>query len=98
MKRSKGINSKHSRNFVSLGKATITRHLREFNEGDRVRITPDPAYLKGRLSNLRFKNVFGVVKAKRGKAYEIEIKDGGKKKVLLLTNLHLTACVVKEAA
>lgn len=98
MKRSNGINSKHSRNFVSRGKATITRHLHEFKDGDRVRITPDPAFLKGRVSNLRFKNSVGVVKAKRGNAYEVEIKDGGKKKVLLLTNLHLTSCVVKEAA
>jgi len=90
MRRSKGNYSKHGRNFRSQGRATITRLLRSFKVGDRVRITPDPAFKKGRPNNLRFKNKTGIVQARRGKAYEVVVKDGDKPKLLLVTNLHLT--------
>jgi len=90
LKRSKGVYSKHGRNFNSLGKASITRQLRVLKEGDRVRITPDPSRQKGRPSNLRFKNKVGVIQAKRGKAYEVVVMDGGKRKLLILSNLHMT--------
>jgi len=90
LKRSKGGYSKHGRNLKARGKATITRHLRVFKEGERVRVTPDPAFSAGRVSNLRFKGATGVVMARRGGAYEVEVKQGNKRKRMMMSNLHLT--------
>ena len=52
----------------------------------------NPSFLAGRISALRFNHKIGVVRAKRGAAsFEVEFMDGHKKKMLIVTNVHLKA-------
>jgi large subunit ribosomal protein L21e len=88
VKRSHGTYSKHSRAFVRKGNLTIPRLLAAYEEGDRVRIDPNPAHRKGR-PHLRFKGMTGTVTGKTGKAYNVDVRVGGKVKTLMVTNLHL---------
>ena len=88
MKRSHSKYSKRSRNLKSKGRRPITAQLVTFQDGDLVRIDVDPHFKAG-MPHLRFNHRQGIVKAKRGKAYEISINDGNKKKTLLITNVHL---------
>lgn len=89
MKRSKGAQSKRSRNLRSKGRVAITQFLQEFAEGDRVRIDVNTNVLRGRPTTLRFNRKTGVVLGKQGKAYRIRIQDGGKHKDVLIVNAHL---------
>ena len=70
------------------GKVTITKLLKSFNIGDRVRILQEPAIHKG-MPHPRFKNKVGTIKKKQGKAYLVEVKDGKKTKKALSTAVHL---------
>lgn len=88
MKRSHGGYSKSSRN-VSTRKTPANRLLADFSVGSRVRIFFHPSFLAGRPNSLRFNHKLGVVKGKRGGAFEVEFNDGGKTKTLVITNVHL---------
>jgi len=70
------------------GKVTITRILKSFNIGDKVRILHEPAIHKG-MPYPRFKNKVGTIKKKQGKAYLIELKDGKKTKKVISSAVHL---------
>jgi large subunit ribosomal protein L21e len=70
------------------GKVTITRILKLFNIGDKVRVLHEPAIHKG-MPHPRFKNLVGTIKKKQGKAYLVELKDGRKTKRVLSTAVHL---------
>lgn len=88
MKRSHGNYSKHSRAFKRKGNLTIPRLLAAYREGEMVRIDPNPSHRDGR-PHLRFKGMTGKVKGRIGRAYEVDVRVGGKHKTLIVTNLHL---------
>ncbi|HLC38246.1 MAG TPA: hypothetical protein VJI71_02225 [Candidatus Norongarragalinales archaeon] len=88
MKRSHGGFSKHSRN-LHASKATASRQLMDFKVGTKVVLSFNPAFLRGRPNALRFNNRAGVVAAKQGRSFKIEFMDGGKKKALVVANVHL---------
>ena len=88
MKRSHGGFSKHSRNLKTR-KASVNRQLVEFAVGSRVRIAYNPSFLRGRPNALRFNNRIGVISGKQGRSFKIEFLDGGKKKQLVIANVHL---------
>jgi len=70
------------------GKISIARVMQEFKPGDRVMIKPEPAVQKG----MPFKRFFGkpgTIRAKRGKAYVIELKEGRVIKEVLSLPVHL---------
>ncbi len=89
MKRSKGAQSKRSRNLRSKGRVAITQFLQSFDDGQRVRIHIDTNDVRGRPTTLRFNRKIGVVQGKQGKAYRVQIKDGKKLKSIIVTNAHL---------
>ena len=70
------------------GKISLTRYFQSFNIGDRVVLTAEPAVQKG-MYIPRFYGKSGVVKAKRGKCYEVVIKDNKKEKNLIVHPVHL---------
>ena len=71
------------------GKVTITRLLKKFKVGDRVRILHEPAIQKG-MPHPRFKNLVGTVLTKEGSnAYLLQIKDGNKLKKVVSRAIHL---------
>jgi len=88
VKRSHGGVSKRSRN-LRVSKQSVSKLLAEFKAGAAVRLCFNPAFLKGRPNSLRFNNRVGIIAGKRGKAFEVEFSDGGKKKTLVVANVHL---------
>ena len=89
MKHSRGQNVRRSRHFKSLGRLTATAALKEFKEGERVRLRLNPSVKSGRPSTLRFNGKIGIVRGRQGKGYVVGIKDGDKTKELVVGNAHL---------
>lgn len=80
--------SKLRRKLRERGLSPLTRALQEFEEGDIVYIKIDSSVHKG-MPYPRYHGANGVIKQKRGRAYLVEIKDGGKKKILISRPQHL---------
>lgn len=70
------------------GKISVSRYFQEFKKGDKVHLVAEPAVQKG-MYFARFFGRTGVILAKRGNCYEIEIIDGSKKKMLISHPVHL---------
>ncbi len=89
MKKSHGGYSSRSRLLKAKSRLSAARHLQEFKEGERVRIDVNPSFLHGKPNTLRFNRRVARVVRKQGSAYVIELNDLGKKKQLVLSNIHL---------
>ena len=79
---------KMSKNIRSRGKLSLVRYFQKFKEGDRVYLVSEPSVHSG-LYHSRFHGKAGVVLAKRGTCYEVEIKDINKVKTILAHPVHL---------
>ena len=92
VERSKGSRQKTrkklKRKKKEKGKIFIKRHINEFESGDRVIIKPDPSFQKG-LMHGRFIGKSGEIIKKRGRGYEVLIKDGNKEKIIITYPVHL---------
>lgn len=92
--RSKGLRSKTRGVFTKRprdrGVASPNTVLRQFEPGTRVAIVMDAAQHKG-IVHKRFQGQTGVVKAKRGEAFVVDIVHGNKPKQLILRAEHLKA-------
>jgi large subunit ribosomal protein L21e len=78
---------KLKKDIRSKGKTSLSRFLQDLNIGDRVCLKADSSYQKG-MYFPRFHGKIGVVKAKKGRYYEVLVKDQNKEKTLLLHPLH----------
>lgn len=70
------------------GKIKLSQYFEEYKAGDKVVMKVEPAVQKG-MYHLRFYGKIGTIKAKRGKSYEVEIKDGNKSKILISHPIHM---------
>ncbi|MFB6469802.1 MAG: 50S ribosomal protein L21e [Vulcanisaeta sp. AZ3] len=70
------------------GRPGISRWLHEYEVGDKVIIDIDPTFITT-APHRRYQGKVGTVIGKRGKAYEIEIYVGDKRKVIITTPDHL---------
>ncbi len=70
------------------GKISIRKYFQTLNNGDRVVLKSEPAVQKG-CYHMRFHASNGKVIGKKGACYEVEIKDGNKKKTLIVHPVHL---------
>jgi ribosomal protein L21E len=88
-KRSVGKLSKRSRLLRRKirSKASISSIIREFKEGDKVSIDLNSRY--SGMPHPRYRGQCGVVKARRGNAYVVEIKVGNAKRRLIIPPVHL---------
>lgn len=77
-----------SKNVKQRGKISITRFLREYVAGDKVCLVAEPAFQKG-MYFPRFYGKAGVVVGKKGKCYEVQIKDLAKTKKVIVHPVHL---------
>jgi len=89
MKKSHGGYSSRSRRLKAKPRLSAAKQLQEFKEGERVRIDANPSFLCGRLNTLRFNGRIARVVRKQGSAYVVELSDLGKRKQLVLSNVHL---------
>jgi len=90
--RSKGLKSKsrskltkHPRN---RGMSPITRAIQELPVGTRVSIMLDSGVAKGQPHH-RYQGRIGIVSARRGRAYIVEVPDGGSVKKVISRPDHL---------
>ena len=72
----------------SRGKIGITKYFQKFENGDRVSLGVEPAVQKGQY-HFRFLGRAGIIKAKRGRCYEVTINDIGKEKTVIVHPVHL---------
>lgn len=92
MKASKGTRTK-TRQLLqkkprARGLSPITKAFQQFEAGEKVNIVIDPSVHKG-MPFSRFHGKTGVVVAPRGAAYEVEIKEGDKIKMVVARPEHL---------
>jgi len=88
--RVRGKRGGHSRQQMRRHRerTTVNALLKEFAVGDSVVIDIDSS-VQGGMPHPRFQGKSGVVLAKRGDAYEVEILDGSKKKTIVTSVAHL---------
>ncbi|MBU4076575.1 MAG: 50S ribosomal protein L21e [Euryarchaeota archaeon] len=72
------------------GLTPITRAIQLFSLGDIVNIDLDPSIQNG-MPHPKFQGRTGKVLSQRGRAYIVEIRDGGLMKELIALPEHLTA-------
>lgn len=70
------------------GKIIVHRYIQTFEEGDKVLLKATPQVMKG-LYFMRYHGRIGEIKGKRGKCYEVAIRNGGKQKTLVIRPIHL---------
>lgn len=70
-------------------KTTPNQFLKEFEKGENARIKIEPSSHKG-MPDPRFNGRDGQVIDKRGRAYVVKLKDGGKTKQIIARPEHLS--------
>ena len=69
------------------GKIPLRAYLASYEKDERVILKANPAVQKG-MYHLRFHGRVGTIGEKRGECYVMTIKDGGKKKTLIVHPIH----------
>jgi len=92
MKRSKGYKSKTRqllrKNRRKRGIKPLGYLLINYTKGDRVLISIDPSTAKGQ-PHRRYHGKTGTILEKRGRAYVVSVKDGGKIRPIIARPEHL---------
>lgn len=92
MRKSKGYRSR-TRKLLrkkprEKGKLGLSKLLYEYKPGEKVLIKIDPSVHKG-MPHRRYHGSIGIVTAKRGRAYVINVKQGNAVKELIVRPEHL---------
>ncbi len=92
VKSSKGFNSRTrgilTKKVREKGMPPPSHFMREFAQGSKVIIRLEAADQKG-MPHPRYQGKVGVVIGHRGRAYEVEFYDGGKRKLVISHPTHL---------
>jgi len=86
----KGTRQKLSNDPRDRGTSPPQRSIQEFDEGQKVHLAIDPSVRGGRF-HPRFNGQTGEVTGKQGRAFTVEIVDGGKEKTIIANPAHLRA-------
>ena len=86
----KGTRGKLSNDPRERGASPPQRAIQEYDIGQKVHLTLDPSVSEGRF-HPRFNGHTGTVVGTQGRAFKIEINDGGKDKTLIARAAHLKA-------
>lgn len=93
-KRSKGYRSKtrgkFSKSVRDRGLPPVSRFIQDFKPGDRVAIVIEPGIPKGQPHS-RYHGRTGLIAERRGRAYVVEVRDGGAIKKIISRPEHLRA-------
>lgn len=79
---------KFSKNIRTKGKVSIRRYLQGFKPGEKVSLSVEPSVHKGMYFR-RFLSKIATIKAKKGRCYEVTLKDGKKTKTLIVHPVHM---------
>ena len=86
----KGTRGKLSNDPRERGASPPQRAIQEYEVGQKVHLTLDPSVSEGRF-HPRFNGHTGTVVGTQGRAFKVEINDGGKDKTLITRPAHLKA-------
>ncbi|WP_435066995.1 50S ribosomal protein L21e [Haloplanus sp. C73] len=86
----KGTRGKLSNDPRERGASPPQRAIQEYDDGQKVHLTLDPSVSDGRF-HPRFNGHTGTVVGMQGRAFKVEINDGGKDKTLIVGAAHLKA-------
>ncbi|MCL4324096.1 MAG: 50S ribosomal protein L21e [Candidatus Thermoplasmatota archaeon] len=99
VKSSKGFNSRTrgilTKKVREKGLPAPSHFVREFPEGSKVIIRLEASFQKG-MPHPRYQGKVGVIVAQRGRCFEVEFYDGGKRKMVLANPVHLVPMESKE--
>lgn len=91
-KRSRGLRSKGRPKFTKhpreRGLTSVARSTQELPPGSKVTFIINPAIHKGQPHH-RYQGRVGVIYERRGRAYVVEFKDGGKRKKIITGPEHI---------
>ncbi|MEM0362949.1 MAG: 50S ribosomal protein L21e [Sulfolobaceae archaeon] len=92
---------KHSKGYRSRSRSLLKKSPRErgaivhlsslmheYKKGDKVVIKINPSVHAG-MPHRRYQGKVGIIENKRGRAYEVSIRVGGKEKLLIVRPEHL---------
>jgi large subunit ribosomal protein L21e len=100
VKSSKGFRSRSRGTFTKKvrerGMPPVNRFLREFAVGEKVTVVLEPSDPHGQ-PHPRYQGRVCTVIARSGSAYRVEFLDGGKKKQVVATPVHLWPVVAGGA-
>ena len=85
-----GTRGKLSNDPRERGTSPPQRAIQEYDEGQKVHLKIDPSVREGRF-HPRFNGHTGEVVGKQGRAFKVQINDGGKDKILVVRPAHLRA-------
>ena len=92
VRRSKGYRSRTRTLFRKKprerGKVGLSRLLRTYNPGDKVTIRIDSSVHKG-MPHRRYHGRVGIVKARRGRSYIIEVAAGNQTRTVIARPEHI---------
>lgn len=80
---------KHRKKTRDKGLGSIEKYLVDYKMGDKVDIITDPSKHKRGMPHRRFHGLTGTVKNQRGRCYEVQVKLGNSKKLLIIGKEHL---------
>ena len=86
----KGTRGKLSNDPRDRGASPPQRAIQEYDVGQKVHLKLDPSVSEGRF-HPRFNGHTGTVAGTQGRAFKIEINDGGKDKTIIARPAHLKA-------
>ncbi|SDZ79667.1 large subunit ribosomal protein L21e [Haloplanus vescus] len=86
----KGTRGKLSNDPRERGASPPQRAIQEYETGQKVHLKIDPSVSEGRF-HPRFDGHTGTVVGTQGRAFKVEINDGGKDKTLIARAAHLKA-------
>ncbi len=70
------------------GKLGLSRILHNYQPGDKVVISIDPSVHKG-MPHRRYHGKIGIIKGRRGRAYEVSVTQGDAVKQIIVLPEHL---------
>lgn len=79
---------KLAKNVRDKGKISLARYFQDFKKGDKVCLVAEPSIHEG-MYYPRFHGKAGTVLCKRGKCYEVQIKDVKMLKTVVVHPIHL---------
>jgi large subunit ribosomal protein L21e len=98
MRHSKGYRNRGrkllSKSPRERGRPGLSRLMYEYKEGDLVVIDICPNYIST-APHRRYQGKVGVVVGRRGRAYLVKIKVGGKEKLIITTKDHIRPFVAQ---
>ena len=84
----KGTRNKLKNSARERGTSPPQRSVEQFDDGEKVHLKLDPSIPKGQF-HPRFNGRTGVVVGQQGRAFKVEIRDGGVTKTVIAAAGHL---------